>query len=159
MRGHERDETQQHECLTDRTREHQPDDPEAERDRAAEGRRLRCAGDEQGDERERGREQRVTRELVEEEYVAGVREQGDHRRDRRVRAILPRHAEPRDEREGVEHRKAHLGDERPALEERPDDERRARRPLEDRHREDDVGVEELRVREEVAGQVATRLQR
>ena len=96
---------------------------------------------------------------MEEQDVARVEEERRRGREGRQGPEAPGDAEPGDEREAVEDRRAGLGGDRPRLEEHAGDERRARRPREQRVREDDVGVEELGVVEEVSRQVAARLER
>ena len=66
---------------------------------------------------------------------------------------------PAEDRERVENRGADLGHERPGLEQRSGDERRSGRPRRERIGVDDVPVEELRVEDEVAPEVATGRQR
>ena len=122
-RGEERHEPEQHEHLPDRAREDERDDAETEappRGQPSVPPTARMS--EERDERERGREQRVARELVEEQDVARVREQRDGRRQRRDRAEAAGDAEPGDDRERVQHGEADLAHDGAALEQQPDDE-------------------------------------
>ena len=157
-RGEERHKPEQQQHLADGAREHERDHAQPEDCRARHRRALDGTRQQERDEREGGREERVARQLVEEEDIAGVCEQRGGRRQRRNRAEPARDAEPGDDRERVEHGEAGFAHDGAALEQKPCDDRRTRRPREQRVREDDVRVEELPVDEQVARQVAAGLQ-
>ena len=158
-RREQRHEPEDEEHLPDRPHEDEQRDAETQRGRTTGRRCFRYAHEENRDERERGGEQRVARELVEEEDVPGVREERGGRGQRGNRAEAARDAEPRGDRERVEGGDADLADDRAELEEHARDEPRSGRPREDRVRVDDVRVEELRVVEQVPRQVTTGLER
>ena len=147
------------EHLADRPRGDGPGDAEAERGGARGRGALEGSHEEERDEREGDGEQRVARELVEEEDVPRIREEGSGRREPRGRPEASGDAVPRNDREGVERRRRELADDRAGLQQDTRYERRPGRPGQQRVRKDDVGIEELRVVEEVARQVAPRPER
>jgi len=110
------------------------------------------AGDRE--QREGSGEDGIARELVEEEHVAGVQKERSGGRDRSRSAEAPRDRAPREHGGGVQRRCPELGRERSQIEQPARHERGDRRPCQHRVRVDDVGVEELRVDEQVAGEIA-----
>ena len=158
-RREQRHEPEDDEHLAHRPHVDEQRDPEAQRSRATGARSLHGAHEEQRDERERRGEQRVARELVEEEHVTRVREEREGRDQRGDRAETARDAEPGRDGEGVEDGCADLAHDRAEIEEHARDDPGPGRPREDRVRVRHVRVEELRVVEEVPGQVAPCLER
>ena len=99
VRGDERHEPEQHEHLPDGARVDRRRDAQAEHPGARGRGELGRPHEQQCDERERGREERVARELVEEQDVARVEEERRGGREGRQRTEAPGDAEPGDERE------------------------------------------------------------
>ncbi len=139
--------------LGDRTHEDEGGDCGTEGGCTRRARSFERSGEKPGDERERGREDGVARQLVEEHDVPGIQEQGGGGRDGCGGTEASRDGAPGEDRERVENRGADLGDQRPGLEHRSGDERRSGRSRRERIRVDDVPVEELRVEDEVPPEV------
>ena len=101
-RREERHEPEEQEHLPDRTGVDERRDAQPQRAGASGGRKLDRARQQERDEREGGREERVARKLVEEQDVARVREQRRRRRERSGRPEATGDAEPRNDRERVQ---------------------------------------------------------
>ncbi len=153
LSGEKRNESEQEQHLGDRAHEDEGGDSGAERRRARRIRSFERSGKKPRDERERGREHGVARELMEERDVSGVEEQGGRGRDGCGRTEAPGDGAPPEDRERIESCGADLGHERSGLEQRPDDDGSPGRSRCERVGEDDVPVEELRVDDEISPQI------
>ena len=142
-------------------RSNQDEERQSESDRGGSPGRTRLdepSGEKRG-ERERRRVQRIAREAMEQEHVAGIGKEKRRQREARRSADLSCDAPPAQHRERVEQAHRDLGGERARSQEPLRDDARHRRAREKRLREHDLVRSQLERRSQVRPEVAARRQR